>query len=343
MMRVINTCTLLIVFGGAATAQPEPFTAGVEAYSRGNYTEAEKLLQQAAKASTDDRVTAWLAIAVATLGQCDEAQAGLARAFDASHGETSRLAGLTLAQCAMAAEDFTKAGLVVGQLRSRFPGDEDVLYQSARYHMRAWNGVLQELYKSAPASYRVNQISGEILETQGQFDAAAQEYRKAIAKNPKAINLHYRLGRTLLLSSHDPGNLEAARHEFEAELALNPGDAIAHFQVGQILSAQQQREAAIKRLENALQLRPEFPEALVALAKLKMNAKRTDEAIALLEQAVALQPKNESAHYSLMLAYRDAGRADAAQRQKQVLDQLKASPAGEFSDFLKKIGEKPPE
>ena len=52
---------------------------------------------------------------------------------------------------------------------------------------------------------------------------------KAIEKNPAALNLHYRLGRALLLQSHEPENLELARKEFEAELALNPGDAVAHF------------------------------------------------------------------------------------------------------------------
>jgi tetratricopeptide (TPR) repeat protein len=203
--------------------------------------------------------------------------------------------------------------------------------------------VLQQLYTQAPASYRVNQISGEILETQGQFEAAVQEYRKAIGKNPKALNLHYRLGRALLLSSHEADNLDAARKEFEAELALNPNDAVAHFQVGQILSVQQQRPAAAERFQRALASRPEFPEALIALGKLRLQDKSPAEAIPLLERAVALHPKNESAHYSLMMAYRDAGRQIDAQRQKQVLDGLKAAPGGEFSEFLRKIGEKPPE
>ena len=65
----------------------------------------------------------------------------------------------------------------------------------------------------------MDQLSAEVFETQGKYTEAVAEYRKAIAKNPKAINLHYRLGRALLQQSHDPAILDQARKEFEAELA----------------------------------------------------------------------------------------------------------------------------
>ncbi len=119
------------------------------------------------------------------------------------------------------------------------PADADVLYQSARLHMKAWNDTLFEMFQKAPTSYRVNQISAEIFEIQGRYAEAAAEYRKAIEKNPAALNLHFRLGRALLLESHSPENLALARREFEAELALNPGDAVAEYEIGQILLAGQ--------------------------------------------------------------------------------------------------------
>ena len=61
----------------------------------------------------------------------------------------------------------------------------------------------------------------------------------------------------------------------------------------------------------------------------------------ILNEAVRLAPKSESAHYSLMLAYRNAGRREDAERIKKALDELQASPEGEFTDFLKRIGEAP--
>jgi hypothetical protein len=51
---------------------------------------------------------------------------------------------------------------------------------------------------------------------------------------------------------------------------------------------------------------------------------------------------NESAHYSLMLAYRNAGRPADAAKEQALLDKLRESPQGEFTDFLKRLGEKAP-
>jgi hypothetical protein len=43
-----------------------------------------------------------------------------------------------------------------------------------------------------------------------------------------------------------------------------------------------------------------------------------------------------------MMVYRNAGRAEDAQRQKAELEKLRQPPAGEFTEFLKKLGEKTP-
>jgi tetratricopeptide (TPR) repeat protein len=243
-------------------------------------------------------------------------------------------------QCDLSQNRFAETWPVLEQLRKDFPDDADVLYETARVHMKAWNDAVFQMYQKTPSSFRVNQLSGEIFEIQGNYTAAAAEYRKAIQKNPAALNLHFRLGRALLLESHDQANLREARKEFDAELALNPGDAVAEFQVGQILVGEQDRAGAAVRFEKAVSLNPDFAEALVALARTKSDAKKDVEAIPLLERAIKLQPASESAHYSLMMAYRNSGRMEDAQREKAVFDKLSKPPEGEFTEFLKKLGEK---
>ena len=95
-------------------------------------------------------------------------------------------------------------------------------------------------------------------------------------------------------------------------------------------------------LQRAVRLDPSFAEALQAVAKARMDAKQYGEGIALLERVVKLQPGNESAHYGLMMAYRNAGRmADAAAQQAE-LDKMRQAPEGEFTDFLKRLGDKAP-
>jgi tetratricopeptide (TPR) repeat protein len=332
-MRDISLFVFTVLLCGAQT---DPVAQGIQAYSQGDYKSARQILQ---KAPADAQAKVFLALTEAATGECDTAIPVLATTPAA--GEAKRLAGLALAQCHIAAKRFAEAGPIVAQLEKDYPSDPDVLFIAADYHMKAWNDTIYRMYQKAPASYRVDQLSAEVFETQGKYAEAIAEYRKAIEKNPKAINLHYRLARALLQQSHDPAVLDEARQQFEAELALNPSDAVAEYQVAEIFAAQQNKTESAAHFERAAELRPDFPEALIAVAKLRSDARRYPEAVALLERAVKLQPRGETAHYNLMMAYRNAGRPEDAQREKAELDKLQKPPEGEFSDFLKRLGDKP--
>jgi tetratricopeptide (TPR) repeat protein len=323
MMRAISILLLSVL----AALADDALSRGVEAFHGGRYAEARTYLEQ----SKDVQAPTFLALVQAATGGCNGAVPRLATAFsETSEPALRKLTGEALMSC------------IESNLKADYPADADVLYQSARAHLKAWNEIVYQMFQKTPGSYRVNQMSGEILEIQGKYREAAAEYRKAIEKNPRALDLHFRLGRVLLIDSQGPEALENARREFEAELALNGGDAAAEYEVGQILIAQGRREAGAQRLEHALALRPDFVEALVAIGKARVESKQLAEAISFLNRAVKLQPRNESAHYTLMMAYRNSGDLEAAKREKSVLDELQKPPEGEFTEFLKKLGEKPP-
>ncbi|HXN46430.1 MAG TPA: tetratricopeptide repeat protein [Bryobacteraceae bacterium] len=317
---------------------------GVAAFQQGHYLESSRLLQDALKADpNDDHARTFLALSRAATGHCTEAIADLADRFEKSaNPDLSRLAGLALAQCYVTEGQCASALPIAVRLEQKYPDDADVLYQAARVHMKAFNDVTRRMFEKTPASYRVNQLSAEIFETQNRFTEAAAEYRKAIAKNPRALNLHFRLGRALLLESHDPEALALAEKEFEAELALNAGDAAAEFQIGQILNTGSKADQALPHFQKALDLSPDFAEAALAVGKLRVQAKQYAEAIPLLEHVVALEPRNEPGHYTLMLAYRNSGQMDKARREQEVLQKLQHPPEGEFTDFLKRLGEGTP-
>jgi tetratricopeptide (TPR) repeat protein len=318
---------------------------GIAAFHQGHYTEASRLLEDAVRRDpADAHALTFLALARAAGGHCPEATAELTSRFQSSvDPDLARLAGLALVQCMSAGGDPNKALAVAAQLETKYPDDADVLYQAARLHMRAFNDVTRRMFEKTPASYRVNQLSAEIFETQNRFAEASAEYRKAIAKNPQAVNLHFRLGRAILLESHDPQAMAQAQKEFERELALNAGDAAAEFQIGQILSVSNKTVEALAHFQRALDLAPDFVEAALAIGKIRVQAKEYSAAIPLLERVVAIQPKNEGGHYNLMLAYRNSGRTDKAREEQQVLEKLQRPPEGEFTDFLKKLGEKTPD
>ena len=324
--------SLLVI---AATLAAQTTADGVAAFGRGHYTEARAILEKAP--ASDATAQTFLALSRAATGGCDAARNDLTDQF--AHNPDAaqrRLAGIALVQCGLAQNRMAEVWPALDQLQKAYPGDADVLYEVAKAHRKGWDDAVFQLYQKSPGSFRVNQLSGEILETEGRYADAAAEYRKAIEKNPAALNLHFRLGRSLLLQSHEAANLKEAQKQFEAELALNPSDAVAEFEIGKILQGEQKAAAAVPHFEKAAALDPNFAEPLLELAKTKPAG-----AIPLLERAVKLQPDNQSAHYALMLAYRNAGRTADAQREKAIFDKLNRPPEGEFTDFLKKLGEKP--
>lgn len=308
---------------------------GIAAFNQGRYSVALAKLTEAAKDRGDKQARMFLALTEAALGNCGKALPELTNLPE-------RLAGLAAVKCYSAAGDEAKTFALLAQLERRFPNDPDVLYLMARLHMKAFNDATFAMFQRTPASYRVHELSAEIFEVENRYSDAVAEYRKAIEINPSAPDLHYRLGRAILLEGHSPELLAQAASEFEAELKLNPEDGACEFQLGQIAQVQAKTADAKAHFEQAVALSPNFVQAMIALGKLQTQAQRYQEAIGLLTRATKLQPENEGAHYALLTAYRDAGEMDKAAAEKAILDRLQKPPEGEFTDFLKKLGTQPP-
>ncbi len=343
-MLGIRQLVLAVVCGSACAAQTAT-TDGIDAYRTGHYSTARQKLQAAVEAnSSDTSARGFLALTKAAQQDCPAALLDLKSTTESGPGsELMVMAGLALSQCLIQSGATAEALATLDKLSARFPQNADVLYARAKLHMRAFNDATFTMFQQSPSSYRVHQLSAEVFEIENRYPEAIAEYRNAIALNPQAVDLHYRLGRALLLESHQSSNLEAARREFAAELALSPEDAASEFQLGQIAQAQGKATEAQAHLEAALKWSPNFAEALISLGKLDAQAQKYPAAIEHLERAVQLQPANENAHYALMMAYRDSGDMAKAKQEKATLDRLQKPPQGEFTDFLKKLGEKPPQ
>src|ERR1700690_3998298 len=144
---------------------------GVAAFQQGHYLESSRLLQDALKADpNDDHARTFLALSRAATGHCTEAIADLADRFEKSaNPDLSRLAGLALAQCYVTEGQCASALPIAVRLEQKYPDDADVLYQAARVHMKEFNDVTRRMFEKTAASYRVNQLSAEIFETQSKF------------------------------------------------------------------------------------------------------------------------------------------------------------------------------
>ena len=147
------------------SATPQTLLLGILQFHRGDYASAEKSLVQALEKNDDSRGRAFLALTRAATGGCESARAGLEEAFSpASAPELRRLSGLALSQCHLGSSRFSEAFAVLTGLTALSPDDADVLYQSARLHLKAWNDAVYRMFEKTPASFRVNQLSAEIFE-----------------------------------------------------------------------------------------------------------------------------------------------------------------------------------
>jgi len=306
---------------------------GIKAFNEGRYSVALSKLTDAAKDPNDKEAHLFLALTQAATGDCASALPKL-RTLAANEP----LAGIAAVKCYSATGAENRAFQLLDEMSARWPNNADVLYLKAKLHMKAFNDATLAMFQRTPASYRVHELSAEIFEVQSRYDEAVAEYQKAIDMNPQAPDLHFRLGRAILLAAHNNESLKKATAAFQSELKLNPEDGACEFQLGQIAQVEGKKSEAKAHFEKALTLSPQFVQAMIALGKMETP----DKAIPLLTKAVALQPANETAHYALLTAYRNAGQMDKAKQEKAILDKLQKPPEGEFSDFLKKLGEKPP-
>lgn len=95
---------------------------------------------------------------------------------------------------------------------------------------------------------------------------------------------------------------------FEHALAVTRGNHVAHLNLGLAHAAAGRRDEAIRRLEEAVRLRPDHPIARSALGEQLGLAGRRDEAIRELEEAVRLDGRRAEARAALALQLALAGR-----------------------------------
>ena len=115
--------------------------------------------------------------------------------------------------------------------------------------------------------------------------------------------------------------LDFARKETAARLAgyrfkleRNPQDEKAHFSLAGMLAALGERDEAIRRLEEAVRLRPDFALALSELGRLHFLKGDIERAVSLFDRAIAASPTLPQAHHNLgtvQLAQRNTEQAEA--------------------------------
>jgi tetratricopeptide (TPR) repeat protein len=95
-------------------------------------------------------------------------------------------------------------------------------------------------------------------------------------------------------------------------LACTSDNAVAHYSLGDALLQKGKRDEAIAHFQKALQIKPNYPEALNDLGGALLQKGRVDEAIAHFQRALQINPDYAVAHNNLGYALLQKGRVDEA-------------------------------
>jgi tetratricopeptide (TPR) repeat protein len=135
---------------------------------------------------------------------------------------------------------------------------------------------------------------------EGEFEAAAEQFRKGLALAPDSAALHHRLATALSLMNDPAG----ARAEFETAIQKEPDYFPSHYSLGVLLQADGRQAEAIEHFEAALKARPTYTEAQLRLASSLRRTGRLKDSAEEYQQALAGAPTSSEARvgYAMVLA-----------------------------------------
>jgi tetratricopeptide (TPR) repeat protein len=169
---------------------------------------------------------------------------------------------------------------------------------------------------SAEAHFLLGMAKFEALEYAG----AIADLTKAAEMNPNLPDLYSYLGQAQMES----GDMTAARTSFEKELAQNPNNFEANVRLAVLLKQDGEYEHAQQLLARALLVRPGDPGALYQVGATYLSAGDLNRACATLEQVLKDSPQFLEAHVSLAQVYYRQKRKEDGDRERALVQKLKA-------------------
>jgi tetratricopeptide (TPR) repeat protein len=233
----------------------------------------------------------------------------------ASSPDRQRLEVL-VGMCHYGLRQYAEAAPYLKEAAARDPQNLDLLLALA--HSYLWS----KQYKNVLATYRVilqlnaesaeaDMLVGEALDELKDSSGAIQQFRAAVAADPKMPDVHFGLGYLLWTQR----KYAEAAPEFQAELANNPIHPQALTYLGDTQMHLNHPDAATPLLRKAIQIDPEIELAHLDLGAIDADAGRQAEALPELLTAAKLAPGDVDVHWRLGRLYRSMGNRAQAQAE----------------------------
>jgi len=168
--------------------------------------------------------------------------------------------------------------------------------------------AFREALRLDPQAWDARYNLANALMNSGRQKEAAEQLHLLLEQRPGSPDAHNALG-TLL---QDQGDLDAAASEFKAALASDSHSALAGYNLAQVLMAQRQYSAAIAYLQSASRSHP--PADLASQIQVALGAAYgengdSDKAITTLREVIRSHPNLAEAHFNLAAVYAKQGAA----------------------------------
>ena len=261
-----------------------------------------------------------------------------------------------LGQAYLRSEQFSKAEAVLNRALKLKPESAETLYLlGATYYEQSRPvdalDLLVRAHKLAPENTDVIFLMGRVSMTQNYFEDAIPLLESGIKIAPQRADLRAALGESYFMSGKtekavevfeklielEPsarsyafmglsyrhlGRFDEAKKYFEKGLQQDPKNDSCLFNLGFIEASQGNSQRAEQFFQRALLANPNFPEAHLELANLRIKEKKFTEAAELLRKYVKVARNPASGYYKLAMVERSLHQTEAAQRDLNVFQTM---------------------
>lgn len=188
-------------------------------------------------------------------------------------------------------------------------------------------GELNYAIQFDPEAVEPHALLALIYFSQSKTQEGTAEYETALKNasklEPTNIDIYKSLGAVYVRQK----KFQDAKKIFDLILDLAPADSEAHFLLATIYDAQLQRQGAIDELRKAIELKPDYHEALNYLGYVYVEEnKYLDKAEAMIRKALTLEPNNGAYLDSLGWLYYKQGKTKEALKELQQASDLLDDP-----------------
>ena len=156
--------------------------------------------------------------------------------------------------------------------------------------------LLENGLKIAPQRSDLRAALGESYYKSDKVEKAIEEFKKLVEVEPSARSYAY-----LGLSYTYLGRFDEAKQNFQSGLKLDPHNSFCLFHLGYIAKLQGDSAGAEAIFQRVLRSNPDFPDALLELANLRIEGNKLPEAAELLRRYVRVSRSPATGYYKLAM------------------------------------------